>query len=76
MGVSNFNEFQISRLLENSSDKPLVNQIESNPYNHNQQLIDHCKGLGVEIMAYSPLGNPAAPPTRQWEEDTVPLIQG
>ena len=76
MGVSNYNEFQISRLLENSSHKPLVNQIESNPYHHNQQLIDHCKGLGVEIMAYSPLGNPAAPPTRKWEEDTVPLIQG
>lgn len=75
LGVSNYNEFQISRLLENSSHKPLVNQIESNPYHHNQQLIDHCKGLGVEIMAYSPLGNPAAPPTRKWEEDTVPLIQ-
>ena len=27
-------------------------------------------------MAYSPLGNPAAPPTRKWEEDSVPLIQG
>lgn len=75
LGVSNFNTFQISRLLENSSHKPLVNQIESNPYNHNQELVDHCRELGVEIMAYSPLGNPAAPPTRNWEENSVPLIQ-
>ena len=27
-------------------------------------------------MAYSPLGNPAAPPTRKWEKDSVPLIKG
>ena len=27
-------------------------------------------------MAYSPLGNPSAPPTREWESDSVPLIQG
>ena len=55
---------------------PLVNQIESNPYANNQDLIDHCLSNGVEIMAYSPLGNPAAPPTRKWEKDAVPLIKG
>ena len=43
IGVSNFNQFQISRVLANSTEKPLVNQIESNPYANNQDLIDHCQ---------------------------------
>merc|ERR1712227_119462 len=75
LGLSNFNEFQVSRVLKNCSELPLVNQIESNPYANNQGLIDHCLSNGVEIMAYSPLGNPAAPPTRKWEKNSVPLIK-
>ena len=76
LGLSNFNEYQVSRVLKNCSEPPLVNQIESNPYANNQPLIDHCLANGVEVMAYSPLGNPAAPPTRKWEKDAVPLIKG
>jgi len=75
LGLSNFNQYQTSRILQNSSEKPLVNQIESNPYLHQQDLVNHCRSNGIEIMAYSPLGNPAAPPTRRWNEDAVPLIK-
>ena len=76
LGLSNFNEYQVSRVLKNCNEPPLVNQIESNPYSNNQPLIDHSRANGVEVMAYSPLGNPAAPPTRKWEKDAVPLIKG
>ena len=47
LGLSNFNQFQTDRLLKNSNEKPLVNQIESNPYYNNQQLIDFCQSKNV-----------------------------
>jgi len=59
IGVSNFNENQISRILESCQIKPVINQIEVHAYFCNAELIKYCKNHGIHICAYSPLGSPA-----------------
>jgi len=76
LGVSNFNEFQIARLLKESKKYlPTNNQIEINPFFNNDGLVKFCQKNDVVVTAYSPLGNPSAPPTRKWDEKHVPLIK-
>lgn len=76
LGVSNFNQFQLNRLLtEAKSHLPVNNQIEINPYFNNDELVQFCHAQNVLVTAYSPLGNPSAPATRAWADDHVPLIE-
>ncbi len=56
IGVSNFHKEHLDELLAKSSIVPCVNQIESHPRLTNCELIDYCKGLGIEVQAWSPLG--------------------
>src|SRR5690554_2030730 len=42
IGVSNFNEAQLNYLMQHSEIKPMLNQIESNPDNWQNDLIDFC----------------------------------
>ncbi|XP_078688469.1 aldo-keto reductase family 1 member B1-like [Branchiostoma floridae x Branchiostoma belcheri] len=58
IGVSNFSIQQLERLLQNCRIKPAVNQVELHPYLAEQDLVDFCKGNGVLLTAYSPLGAP------------------
>ncbi|XP_066290542.1 1,5-anhydro-D-fructose reductase-like isoform X1 [Branchiostoma lanceolatum] len=58
IGVSNFNRQQLERLLQNCRIKPAVNQVELHPYLAEQDLVDFCKGKGIHLTAYSPLGSP------------------
>ena len=68
---------QMKRLLnESKRHLPTNNQIEINPFFNNDSLVKLCQKNGVVVTAYSPLGNPSAPPTRQWDEKHVPLIKG
>lgn len=57
IGVSNFNEKQIGRILKIAKHKPVVNQIEVHPFFPRIKLIDACKALGVAITAYSAFGS-------------------
>lgn len=56
IGVSNFKRHHLEYLIKNFRIKPMVNQVEANPYNNNQELIGDCKNLGIVVEAWSPLG--------------------
>lgn len=56
IGVSNFQKSHLERLMKNANVVPAVNQIESHPYFKNQELIDYCHQLNIEVEVWSPLG--------------------
>ncbi|CAI4232225.1 unnamed protein product [Auanema sp. JU1783] len=60
IGISNFNHKQILRVIENSKEKPQVLQVEIHPYLQQKKLRQFCKEHGIEVTAYSSLGNPGS----------------
>ena len=57
IGVSNFTQAQLETLLSKTSVVPAVNQIEAHPYLQQRELLAFCQGKGIQVVAYSPLGN-------------------
>lgn len=55
-GVSNFLIRHLENLKAHGLKKPMVNQIEINPYYQNDELIDYCQKNDIVVEAYSPLG--------------------
>lgn len=55
IGISNFNESQIDRLLKQCNIKPVVNQVEVNPNNNQKTLIQFCQDHDIHITAFCPL---------------------
>ena len=55
IGVSNFNEDQLSYLIKHARIKPVLNQFQSYPGKHQQSLIDFCKAHDVIPEAYQSL---------------------
>lgn len=57
IGISNFTESQIDRVLKVASIKPSMNQIELHPFLVQEELVNYCKSLGIAVTAYCPLGS-------------------
>ncbi|XP_055639798.1 1,5-anhydro-D-fructose reductase-like [Toxorhynchites rutilus septentrionalis] len=56
IGLSNFNQPQLERLLSVASIKPVTNQVECNPGFTQRPLIEFCRGLDITVTAFSPMG--------------------
>lgn len=60
IGVSNFNEKQVGRILANCRIPPVTNQVELHAYLQQNELVDYLKKNNVTITAYSSLGTPGS----------------
>ncbi len=56
IGVSNFLIRHLENLQKKCLQKPMVNQIEVNPYYQNEELVEYCQKNNIVVEAYSPLG--------------------
>ena len=56
IGISNFRQHHIEALLKTAKIKPMVNQIRLCPGATQDELVAYCKGQGMILEAYSPLG--------------------
>ncbi len=57
IGVSNFSIHDLKNIMDNSSIKPMVNQIEVHIGETNLDLINFCKENGIVVEAYSPIAH-------------------
>jgi len=61
IGVSNFSEYTLSKILPFATIKPTVDQIELHPYLPQFKLVEYLKSEGIVPEAYSPLGSTNSP---------------
>lgn len=61
IGISNFNQDQVGRILKNANIIPATNQIELHPYLQQPELVKYCQDNGVVVVSYHSLGNPGLP---------------
>ncbi len=54
IGVSNFDSTQLADLISKAEIKPVINQIEVNPYFQEPELKDAITKQGVQVEAWSP----------------------
>lgn len=71
IGVSNFNVYQLKKLLEKARIVPAMNQYECHPYLGQEDLYSFCKSKGIATTAYSPFASPDRP--KQDKSDPVLL---
>lgn len=58
IGISNFNEDQIGRIVKAARIKPANLQVELHAEHQQKSLRDCCEKHGITICAYAPLGSP------------------
>ena len=56
IGVSNFTEAHLERLLDTATETPVVNQVEVQPWLQQDDLIAFDAANGIQTEAWSPLG--------------------
>lgn len=57
IGVSNFTQKTLERLLEGATLVPVVNEVELHPLNPNLKLVPYCLVKGIRVMSWSTLGS-------------------
>ncbi|XP_060530275.1 uncharacterized protein LOC132704348 [Cylas formicarius] len=57
IGVSNFNQRQVERLLKEAEIKPVCNQIELNVYLPQTQLMEFLQANGIVVVSFYSLGS-------------------
>lgn len=55
IGVSNFKEHHLDRLMAETSVVPAVNQVEFHPLLRQKSLHEYCKSKGIALEAWAPL---------------------
>jgi diketogulonate reductase-like aldo/keto reductase len=55
-GVSNFSSPKLKHLLSVCRIRPIVNQVELNPYFPQKGLVKFCQENDIHVTAYGPLG--------------------
>ncbi len=55
IGVCNFHEHHLEKLLEVAEITPVINQIELHPLLSQKSLREYCEKKGIQIQAYSPV---------------------
>ena len=56
IGVSNFNPHHLDELLEYARIRPVVNQIEVEPYMTQHDVVGYTFRKGIQVEAWGPLG--------------------
>jgi diketogulonate reductase-like aldo/keto reductase len=56
IGVSNFSVEELEQVLGQATTRPVVNQIQFNPFTYRRDLLEACRREHVVLEAYSPLG--------------------
>lgn len=56
IGVSNFSVAELDELLSVAETRPVVNQVQFNPFAYRRGLLEACEERDVALEAYSPLG--------------------
>lgn len=73
IGVSNFGQKNLSKLIEKAEIVPSVNQVESHPFLQQLELVDFCRKNMIAVTAYSPLGSGEHKGENNLMENTVIL---
>lgn len=55
IGVSNFTEYHLEKLIETAEIIPMVNQVELHPELPQNELIEFCNKKNIQIEAWAPL---------------------
>lgn len=61
IGVSNFTQTHLKKLMANCAVKPMVNSLEVNPYYTQSALCRYCGEQGIRVVNWFPLGGPLHP---------------
>lgn len=56
IAVSNFNEHELTRLIDETGEAPSINQVESHPWLPQRELREFHRNHGIVTQAWSPLG--------------------
>jgi len=70
IGLSNFTEKQIKRILDLGLERPVNMQIEVNPFFLNESLVEFCKREKIQVTCFSPLHKPS----RSWSKPDDPFV--